>query len=62
MYVYGTCWGFNVYCNDCEGLCGNVCCVVTMVKYSVFSLGLLEVCCMLYVCVRDVMLCFQFVL
>ena len=33
-------------CSDC----GIVCCVVAIVKYSVFSLGVLK-----YVCVRGVM-------
>ena len=43
MYVY-------VWCSNCVGLCGNVCCVSTVVKDSVFfSLGVL------YVCVRGVM-------
>ena len=32
------------------GVCGNDCCVATVVKDSIFSLGVL-----LYVCVRGVM-------
>ena len=48
---------FYVCCSDCVGVCGNVCCVVAVVKDSGFlSLGV-------YVCVRGVrMLCFLFVL
>ena len=30
MYVYGT--FFYVCCSDCVGVCGNVCCVVAIVK------------------------------
>ena len=33
---------FNVCCNDCAGVCGNVFCVAAVVKNSVFSLGVLE--------------------
>ena len=29
-------------CCDCVGVCGNVCCVATVVKDSVFSLGVLK--------------------
>ena len=29
---------FNVCCSDCVRVCGNVCCVAAVVKYSVFSL------------------------
>ena len=32
MYVYGAC----LYCSDCVGVCGNVCCVAAVVKNSVF--------------------------
>ena len=31
MYVYGTC------CSDCVRVCGNVCCVVAVVKIVGFS-------------------------
>ena len=31
MYVYGACL-FYVCCSDCVGVCGNVCCVVAVVK------------------------------
>ena len=43
MYVYGTCW-FYVCC----GVCGNVCCVVAIVKDSCvfFWPWSVEVCCM----------------
>ena len=43
MYVYGACL-FYVCCNDCVGVCGNVCCVAAVVKDSVvvFSLGVLK--------------------
>ena len=37
-YVYGTCL-FYVYCSECVGVCGNVCCVATVVEESVFSIG-----------------------
>ena len=43
---------FYICCSDCVGVCGNVCCVVAVVKDSVFSLGVLKyVVCL----VRDVM-------
>ena len=29
MYVYGACL-FYVYCSDCVGVCGNVCCVAAV--------------------------------
>ena len=29
-------------CCDCVAVCGNVCCVVAIVKDSVFSLGVLK--------------------
>ena len=35
MYVYGAVC-FYVCCSDCVAACGNVCCVVVVVKYSVF--------------------------
>ena len=38
MYVYGTCL-FYVFCSDCLGFCGNVCCVAAVLKESVFCLG-----------------------
>ena len=41
MDVYGACL-FYVCCSDCVGVCGNVCCVVAVVKDSVFSLGVLK--------------------
>ena len=41
MYVYDACL-FYVCCNDWVGVCGNVCCVVAVVKNSVFSLGVLK--------------------
>ena len=42
MYVYGACL-FYVCCSDCVRVCGNVCCVAAVVKYSGFlSLGVLE--------------------
>ena len=40
-YVYGTC--IYVCCSDCVWVCGNVCCVAAVVKYSgFFSLGVLK--------------------
>ena len=30
MYVYGACL-LHVCCSDCVGVCGNVCCVATIV-------------------------------
>ena len=42
---------FYVCCSDCVGVCGNICCVAAILKYSGFlSLGVLK-----YVCVRGVM-------
>ena len=35
MYLYGACL-FYVCCSDCVGVCGNVSCVVVVVKASVF--------------------------
>ena len=43
MYMAHVC--FYVCCSDCEGVCGNVCCVAAVVKNSVFSLGVLDGCC-----------------
>ena len=40
MYMAHVC--FYVGCNDCVGVCGNVCCVTAVVKDSVFSLGVLK--------------------
>ena len=34
MYMAHVC--FYVCCSDCVGVCGNVCCVAAVVKYSVF--------------------------
>ena len=34
MYMEHVC--FYVWCSDCMGFCGNVCCVAAVVKYSVF--------------------------
>ena len=33
MYIYGACL-FYVWCSDCVGVCGNVCCVAVVVKDS----------------------------
>ena len=46
VYIYGTCLCY-VCCSNCVWVCGNVCCVVVVVKDSVF--GVLN-----YVCVRGV--------
>ena len=35
--VYGTCL-FYFCCSDCVGVCVNVCCVASVVEYSVFCL------------------------
>ena len=48
MYMAHVC--FHVCCSDYVGVCGNVCCVAAVVKYSVFSLVVLK-----YVRVRGVM-------
>ena len=40
MYMAHVC--FYVCCSDCVGVCGNVCCVATVVKDSIFSLGVLK--------------------
>ena len=37
MYVYGACTVY-VFCSDCVGICGNVCCVAAVIgvlKYVV---------------------------
>ena len=34
MYMAHAC--FYVCCGDCVGVCGNLCCVAAVVKYSVF--------------------------
>ena len=36
MYVYAQCC-FYICCGDC-GVCGNVCCVVAVVKIVLFNL------------------------
>ena len=41
-YLSGDMFCFYVCCSDCVGVCGNVCCVVAIVKDSVFSLGVLK--------------------
>ena len=33
MYMAHVC--FYLWCSDCVGICGNVCCVTAVVKYSV---------------------------
>ena len=48
MYMAHAC--FYVCCSDCVGVCGNVCCVASLLKIVGFSLGVL-----LCVCVGDVM-------
>ena len=35
-------WRMCVYCSDCVGFCGNVCCVAAAVEDSVFSLVVLK--------------------
>ena len=41
MYVYGAC--LFLCCSDCVGVCGNVCCLATVVKNNGFlSLGVLK--------------------
>ena len=48
IYIAQVC--FYVCCSDCMGICGNVCCVASVVKDSGYlRLGVLNV------CVRDVM-------
>ena len=41
-YMYMAHVSFYVCCSDCVGVCGNVCCVVAVVKDSAFSLGVLK--------------------
>ena len=41
MYVHGAC--FYVCCNDCVGVCGNVCCV-TVKDSGFFALRSVDVC------------------
>ena len=49
MYMGHVC--LYVSCSDCVGICGNVCCVVAVVKNSgIFSFGVLKC-----VCVVDLM-------
>ena len=41
--MYMTHFCFYVCCSNFVGVCGNVCCVVAVVRYSVlFSLGVLK--------------------
>ena len=41
IYLAHVC--FYVYCSDCVGVCGNVCCVAAVVEDSAFfSLGVLK--------------------
>ena len=35
MHVYGACL-FYVCCSDCVEVCGNVCCVATLLKIMIF--------------------------
>ena len=45
MCVYGACL-FYVCCGDCVGVCGNICCVVAVVKNSgFFEPWSVEICC-----------------
>ena len=45
MYVYGACL-FYVWCSECVGICGNVCCVAAVVKnIRFFEPWSVEVCC-----------------
>ena len=61
MYVYGTCL-FCVCCSDRVGVCRNVCCVVPIVKNSVFfCLGVLkDVVCLCRGCDRCCVFCLYF--
>ena len=52
MYVYGACL-FYVCCSDCVEICGNVCCVMAVDKYSGVEPWSVD---MLYVCVKGVMM------
>ena len=52
MYIAHVC--FYVCCSDCVGVCGNVCCVVSVAINSFFSrLGVLKY--VVFFCVGDVM-------
>ena len=42
MYVYRRMFVFYVCCSESVGVCGNVCCVAGVVKYSVYSLRVLN--------------------
>ena len=45
MYMTHVC--FYVFCSDCVGICGNVCCVAAVVKDSGdFEPYSVEICCM----------------
>ena len=56
MYMAHAC--FYVCCSDCVGVCGNVCCVAAVVKYSVFSLRVLKyVVCLCNGCDRCCVFC-----
>ena len=44
MHMAHVC--FYVSCSDCVEFCGNVCCVATVLKDSVFKSWSVEVCCM----------------
>ena len=54
VYMVHVC--LHVRCSDCAGVCGNVWCVATVVKDIGFILSWsVEVCCVLCVCVGEVM-------
>ena len=40
MYMAHVC--FYVFCSDCVGFCGNVCCLAAVVEDSIFCLGVLK--------------------
>ena len=40
MYAYMTHVCFYVFCSDCVGVCGNVCCVATVVNAFIICSGL----------------------
>ena len=44
MYMAHVC--FYICCGDCVGVCGNVCCVASVIKDRVFLPWSVEVCCM----------------
>ena len=49
VYIAHVC--FYVCCSDCVGVCGNVCCLASLLKVVVFSLGVLKyVVCLCRVC------------